>query len=240
MAHLCRFYDHRYGESQEGALERDGGVFKSEGFSARREQAEHDDLGGSLTEAELIAAAIAGGQDAFTAIYQQNKGVVAAIARRMLKDRNQVDDLVQDVFVKVFKGLSTFNSRSTLKTWVARIALRECLIVIRRERTAHRGGKFAIVPIEQPSEDGTMVDWLGREDPAIADMALRLDLERFLRHVPAGDQTVLRLVFEGMCDREVGERLGFTTRQAQGKVLRAKRRARVRGGSLGRFIRLAY
>ena len=66
-------------------------------------------------------------REAFDSIVERYKDKIVNYVRRMVGDRDEADDLAQEVFVKVYVGLSTFESRSTLATWLFRIATNLCI-----------------------------------------------------------------------------------------------------------------
>jgi len=64
----------------------------------------------------------AGDRDAFRALVADYSEMVFNLALRMVRDRELAEDLTQEVFVKVYKGLPGFRGRSSLSTWIYRIA----------------------------------------------------------------------------------------------------------------------
>jgi RNA polymerase sigma-70 factor (ECF subfamily) len=77
-------------------------------------------------EMSLIAAARRGDEAAFREIYRTYREPVWALIVSLIGDPLQAQDLVQLVFFKAFRGLAGFRSRSTLFTWIYRIARNEC------------------------------------------------------------------------------------------------------------------
>ncbi|MEM8484852.1 MAG: RNA polymerase sigma factor [Bacteroidota bacterium] len=69
-----------------------------------------------------LQAALEGDINAFQSLFAAFQPQLKSYLYRLLADRNDVDDLTQDTFVKAFDKLSTFKGNSTLKTWVFRIA----------------------------------------------------------------------------------------------------------------------
>lgn len=77
--------------------------------------------------------------DDFAEIYDANKARVYSTALRILSNTADAEDVTQDVFIKAFNKLSTFEGRSQLSTWLYRITVNRCLDLLRkrkRERTA--------------------------------------------------------------------------------------------------------
>ncbi|MGF6847465.1 RNA polymerase sigma-70 factor (ECF subfamily) [Chitinophaga sp. W3I9] len=75
-----------------------------------------------MEKEELLLSAIAGDINAFQALFAGFQNQLKSYLYRLVTDRNDVDDLTHDTFVRAFTKIGTFNRRSSLKTWVFRIA----------------------------------------------------------------------------------------------------------------------
>lgn len=82
---------------------------------------------GSAPEAELIRRCRAGEREAFEQLYRDHRRLVAANLFRVLGDRSELDDLVQEVFVIAFRGLERFRGDAKLSTWLYRICVNVAL-----------------------------------------------------------------------------------------------------------------
>lgn len=84
---------------------------------------------------ELIPRTLAGDQDAFAIIFERYKNLVYRTAYLMLNDSEEADEALQDVFLKVFQSLSSFQpSRAAFTTWLYRITVNDCLNRRRKKR----------------------------------------------------------------------------------------------------------
>jgi len=70
---------------------------------------------------ELVAQAAAGDMKAFEALYKATSSFVYNVALRITNNRNDADEVTQDVYVKVYDNLRAFGFRSSFKTWIYRI-----------------------------------------------------------------------------------------------------------------------
>jgi RNA polymerase sigma-70 factor (ECF subfamily) len=70
----------------------------------------------------------------FERLYETYRGRVFSTAYRMLSNRADAEDVTQDIFIKVFKKLSSFRGDSAVSTWIYRIAVNACLDFRRRRR----------------------------------------------------------------------------------------------------------
>src|SRR5262245_27666188 len=82
--------------------------------------------------AELLDAARAGDENAFAQIVEDYRAEIHAHCYRMLGSLHEAEDALQDTFLRAWRGRDGFRGRSTLGTWLYRIATNACLNVIAR------------------------------------------------------------------------------------------------------------
>lgn len=90
-------------------------------------------------EAKLIARLVARDERAFNELVQTYGRRVSALVLRMLGNKAEAEDLTQEVFVQVFKAISTFRGESKLSTWIYRIAVNLCKNRSKYNRVRHQG-----------------------------------------------------------------------------------------------------
>src|SRR3954470_55665 len=115
-------------------------------------------------ERALIERCRAGDDIAFSELVDRYKNLVFAIVSRMVGDRTQADDLAQEVFLKVHRGLPYFRGDARLSTWIYRIVSNVC-----SEARARRAPDVAL---DRDRADGRPVQH-GAADAAFAGMELR-------------------------------------------------------------------
>jgi len=81
----------------------------------------------SIDERDLIERSKKGDRSAFEAIVHRHQDKVYNLCRYMLRDPRDAQDAAQDVFLKAYKGLKVFSPKSSLYTWLYRIAVNTCL-----------------------------------------------------------------------------------------------------------------
>jgi RNA polymerase sigma-70 factor, ECF subfamily len=86
------------------------------------------------SDAAVIAAFQAGDRDAFRYLVDRYKERVRNVVYSIFNDKTLVDDLAQEVFIRVYKALPTFRSESAFYTWVYRIAVNRCRDEIRSRK----------------------------------------------------------------------------------------------------------
>ena len=85
-------------------------------------------------EEDLVNSVIQGNTLAFGVIVRNTEGLVAQIVFRMLSNTEDRKDIIQEIYVKVFRNLSEFKFRSKLSTWIARIAFTTCVNYLEKEK----------------------------------------------------------------------------------------------------------
>ena len=86
------------------------------------------------SEAELISGAASGDVSCYEALYRENVGRVYALCLRMSRDRGEAEELVQDVFVRVWEKLGSFRGESAFATWLHRLAVNVVIEALRAKR----------------------------------------------------------------------------------------------------------
>jgi RNA polymerase sigma-70 factor (ECF subfamily) len=94
------------------------------------------------SEERMLERLREGDDAAYEALLERFQGPVYQLVYRLVDDPNEAGDVVQDVFLKVFRGVSGFRGQSSLKTWIYRIAVNEAH---NRRRWFHRHRKAEVV-----------------------------------------------------------------------------------------------
>jgi RNA polymerase sigma factor (sigma-70 family) len=84
----------------------------------------------------LVAAAKSGNARAFDKLAVRHAHKLHAMARRIMKNQEDAEDVVQECFLKAFLHLGEFQERSRFSTWLTRIAMNEAFMSLRRKRSA--------------------------------------------------------------------------------------------------------
>src|SRR5258706_5968017 len=109
------------------------------------------------TEAELIAAVLKGHAASFEPLVQKYSPRVFATARRYARRESEVEDIVQEVWIKAFQKLGSFRGEAPFEHWLMRLAVRTCYDFLRGHQ---RNRETAFSELTEPEED-----WLDRVVP---------------------------------------------------------------------------
>lgn len=163
----------------------------------------------TASDAELAAAALAGSQDAFRELVVRFERPVYSLILRMVQDSGTAEDLAQEVFLKAFRSLRSYDPARKLSSWLFKIAHNATIDHLRR-------GAVDTVPLESSGEDdaspAAFLADAASENPAAA--AERRDMARALERAIAGlrpeyrEAVVLRYV-EGLAYEEIGDTMGL-------------------------------
>ena len=89
------------------------------------------------TDHDLLEKAISGDGRAFGKIVESHTGIVYAAVRSVLGDHDEIDDAVQEAFIRVYRGLASFSGRSSLSTWIYSVARNHAINIRARRREDH-------------------------------------------------------------------------------------------------------
>jgi RNA polymerase sigma-70 factor (ECF subfamily) len=143
----------------------------------------------------LIAQWMAGDERAATAIVERHAGALARFAVRLGVDED-VDELVQDTFIKAFSALDSFRSDSSLRTWLFTIERR--LVIDRRRSAARRGREVAV-------DDGDAATEYDALDALVADEAAQRLASAIGRLTRMQREVFTLRVQEGRSYKEIAE-----------------------------------
>lgn len=163
------------------------------------------------SEKELLNRIKNGDRQAMHTLYDRYKGYAMAVALRYVPDRDDVNDVMQDSFVKVLTSVQRFDYRGegSLKGWILRIVANVSINFIKQK------GKFSFVD-ELPDEADTGDPEVERVPPAV--------LNHMISELPEGYRVVLNLfVFEQLSHKEIAEKLGIKESTSASQYLRAKK-----------------
>jgi len=158
-----------------------------------------------LDERELIADAARGDFAAFKNIYKRYNERIFNLIYYWLGDRLSAEDVLQIVFMKVYRGLPDFRFESALSTWIYRIALNEC-----QNQTSRAGAKY--VPLDAILGGGEELDPGPPPDDQHAVKERQQILTRALMELPPKLRTVVVLKYqEGLSYAEIAAIMQCTT-----------------------------
>ena len=187
-----------------------------------------DTLPAMESDAELLRRLRAGDERAFVALVERYNGSMLRLALSFVPSRAIAEEVVQDTWLALLRGLAGFEGRSSLKTWLFRILLNRARSAVGREQ---RAGRPEAIDDERFDASGAWAvppePWADRaEDKLIAEQLARR-VHSLLDDLPdAQRQVVVLRDVEGLPPSEVADLLGVS--DGNQRVLLHRGRARLR------------
>jgi RNA polymerase sigma-70 factor (ECF subfamily) len=171
-----------------------------------------------IDERSLIERCRRGDDSAFAVLVEAYKHQVYGLIYRMIYDRSQVDDLAQEVFLKVHRGLPYFRGEAKLSTWIYRIVQNVC--------SQARGRRRPEVSLDGATDDGPPRE-PGRSDGAFADVELRDRIGKAMAQLPEHYRMLVAAHYlQGVQYEALAEALGIPLGTVKTHLYRAKRQLR--------------
>ncbi|WP_111306718.1 RNA polymerase sigma factor [Confluentibacter sediminis] len=101
----------------------------------------------TTNDQHYISLIIDGDTSAFSVLVDRYKDLVFSLTMKMLKNREEAEEVAQDTFIKVYKSLNTFKGDSKFSTWIYRVAYNTCLDRLKKNKKY-----FNDVPIDEFTE----------------------------------------------------------------------------------------
>ena len=174
-------------------------------------------------ERPLVERARAGDHQAFAALVERYRRRVFSLVFHLSRRPEDVEDLAQQIFLKVYLALPRFDFRASFGTWLYRIAANECYDFLRRKSTLKAAEDREV----QVGEWSEWERWAGATAPADAQRrAEARDLaHRLLRRLPEQDRILLLLrEVEGFSHAEMARMFGLSENVIKVRLFRARKR----------------
>jgi RNA polymerase sigma-70 factor (ECF subfamily) len=176
----------------------------------------------AATDAELLAAHVAGDQRAFGELVRRHRDRMWAVALRTLRDPEEAADALQDAFISAFRAAGSFRAESQVTTWLHRIVVNACLDRVRRRNAR------ATTPLPEagPNEPAVPRD-------AMSDRETQLAVSHALGTLPIEQRAAIVLVdVEGYSVAETASILGVAEGTVKSRCARGRAKLAVMLGHL--------
>jgi len=174
-------------------------------------------------ESDFISRLIAGDENAFRQLVRQYQGQLFKVAYGITLDREEARDIVQEVFLKVFKNINRFKGKARLSTWLHRITVNQCLNWKRRWKRRLRWH-------HRPLETENNIDYpeIGSRDEAPDALYSEKELERLFQEQLKALSETTRSVYllresEGLSYDEIADILGIKKGTVSSRLFNARK-----------------
>ena len=158
------------------------------------------------TDEELVALTVGGDVESFNQLVVRWERPIYALAYRVIGREEEARDVVQETFLRAFRGLANFRGQAKFSSWIYRIALNLCRDWIRRERRAR---------VSQAPEGVDLAELVSEQGPveSIEDLVARNDMSRTvaraMQELPEEQRTAIILKeYHGMTFQEIADLQG--------------------------------
>jgi RNA polymerase sigma-70 factor, ECF subfamily len=175
-------------------------------------------------EAILVKRVQARDEMAFREIVERYQAKVYSIIFGILRNRNDAEDIAQQVFAKVYFSINNFDSRSSLLTWIYKITVNECYDYLRKKRV--RKLVYESDFSEEDSRKMENSESVSDHQPAVDQSLARRDLAvKLLEKLSEEDRELILLKeVEGHSVEELAERTGLNENTIKVKLFRARQK----------------
>ena len=172
-----------------------------------------------VNERELVERCRGGDEGAFQELVDRYKDLVFALIARTIQDRSRAEDLAQDVFLRIHRGLPYFRGEARLSTWIFRIVANVCLqdqarVSVRRRRSVsleHNDARAAA----------------SSSDRRFGDLELRDRLEKAIARLPANYRLLVAAHYlDGLQYDDLAEAMHLPLGTVKTQLFRAKQQLR--------------
>jgi RNA polymerase sigma-70 factor (ECF subfamily) len=172
------------------------------------------------SDAELIAAALGGDTASFEPLVRKYQPRVFATARRYARTESEVEDIVQEIFIKAFQKLKTYRAEAPFEHWLMRLAVRTCYDFLRAHRRSKETPFTDIDPQDTAWLDRFLVD--PGKDPDAAQAARQLVDDILARLSPSARLVLTLLEIEDRSVKEIATLTGWSVPLVKVRAFRAR------------------
>jgi RNA polymerase sigma-70 factor (ECF subfamily) len=160
-------------------------------------------------------------------LVEEYSPMIYRLGLKMLNNPQDAEDILQETFIKAYRHIGNFDGRSSISTWLYRIATNEALMLLRRKRPDAISFEAPSSKETEPQEPLQIVDWCCLPEQEYLTSEGRARLTEAMERLP----TSMRVVFllrdiEGLSTRETAEVLDISEMAVKTRLSRARLRLR--------------
>ena len=177
-----------------------------------------------LEKAEISLQALKSGERAeFARLVDLTTPAIYRLALKMLGDAQDAEDVLQNTYLKALQSLDGFEGRSSVMTWLYRIAVNEALMLIRRRRPQVQIAEDPVNDSDDLPAPLQLTDWCCLPETELLSAESKAALDKAIQTLPER----LRVVFllrdiEGLSIQETMDALGLSETAVKSRLLRAR------------------
>ena len=180
------------------------------------------------SEVELVERARQGEETAFEEIVQRYSPRIFRIASQFFRRREAMEDAAQEIFLKVYTQLDSYEGRGSFEGWISRIATNTCINILRSAKRRPEATISELTDDENEWLAQKLTDSADARQQSVESNLVAVNLaEKLLTMVPAEDRLVLTLMDgEELSVKEVTDITGWSESKVKMRAMRARQRMR--------------
>src|SRR5882757_3216316 len=178
-----------------------------------------------MEDAAAVARVKAGDKDTFRLLVERHSQTIFRLAFRMMENEQDAEEIVQETFLRAYRALDGFESRSNFGTWIYRIALNRCYDFLNQRKS-----RPTIQPQEDP-EAPAVIEQIPTKNPSpersLLSQEIQVQVRSAMELLTAGERIAFVLFhFEGRSIEEVARTLNVRQGVVKNRVYRAVKKLR--------------
>lgn len=145
----------------------------------------------------------------FTALVREYKSTIYTVCMMFSEDPNEVDDMVQEALITLWKGFMTLTSKEYLKSWVWKVTMNSCISYDRKKK--HKKEECPLTPAHE--------NLMNTDDVRGTQIKMLYDRIHLLQPF---DRAIVMLWLDGMPYEEIGQIMGISTKNVSVRLFRIK------------------
>lgn len=165
----------------------------------------------SKSEKDLIKGCIKEIKSFQKELYQRYSGKLLVVCKRYAKQQPEAEDILQEVFIKIFNNITKFQHKGSFEGWIRRIAVNTSIKYYRRIRFQKE-----ILGVEDYQTNFS--------DPKVMDYLSEQELLKLIENLPEGYKVVFNLfAIEGFSHKEISDLLGIQESTSRSQLVKARK-----------------
>lgn len=161
---------------------------------------------------------IEGNSNAFSVLVDRYKDLVFSLALKMVKNREEAEEVAQDTFIKVYKSLTQFKGDSKFSTWIYKVTYNTCLDRLKKQKREQQVVSIDDFNSNQIKTIDNALDKMEKEEREKA-------IQECIQLLPADDAFLLTLFyFEEQSLEEIAKVIGLTANNVKVKLFRSRKK----------------
>lgn len=166
----------------------------------------------------IINRILEGDTNAFSILVDRYKDLVFTLAIRMVKNREEAEEVSQDTFIKVYKSISKFKGNSKFSTWIYKVAYNTCLDRLKKIKR-----EYNVVTIDEYTEH--QVKTIDNALDRLEEQEHKDKIQKCLQLLPSDDSFLLTLYyFEELSLEEISKVVNLTANNVKVKLFRSRKK----------------